>query len=462
MGHSKGNYIYAKSKQRRADYIYTISVKTAHYTHQRGKQPLAHRALSLPQTLPRGFIPVPPLRKRFKNYREVIYSRKRRCPIARTTRALRVRPQHRDEPPASPCAARGWEKGGKTNTATKKPPVIQHSVGSQARLLRREENGLLSSAVATATRPRTRRSQAAPARARPLPQRFPRRHGHGQPRSLTDPPGAAGARLREKLIASAQPPPPACGSGSLGSPGAGRVSRRRPLHPPALGLRVHSSSRKCFCFPTPSLRSDSQTGRPRGRLSAPLREPAGHRGERGRHPREVHPAAGRRGQAQGGGLSPRPAALRGRGSGLRPLRRAEPPLRRRGRVPGEAEHRPPPRPSPESHRAAPQRAGGTAPPPLCSREKPPPAPPVPLPPRQHGGSRPLPDPPRRADARGGTAPPGTAPPRGPRRRAAPSPGHLPSREGAGLGRGGRTFPHIPPPPSPGASGRPLAGDLPGS
>lgn len=182
----------------------------------------------------------------------------------------------------------------------------------------------------------------------------------------------------------------------------------------------------------------------------------------------MHPGAGGRRRAGGRpgapGLSPRPAVLRGKGgSGLRPLRRAkpshaEPPLRGRGRVPGEAEHRPPPRPPPNSHRVAPRRSGGAAPPPLCSREEPPPAPPVRLS-RRGSAEAPVPSPPRRAGLTRGAARHGTAPPRG-RGEGGPraGPGRLPSAaappltgEGGARGWAGRPFPLTN--PGPGAVGR---------
>lgn len=161
------------------------------------------------------------------------------------------------------------------------------------------------------------------------------------------------------------------------------------------------------------------------------------------------------GQARGGGLSPRPAARRVKaGEGVGPAApaapsRAAPQGAREGPRGGRA---PPHSPSLARLLTVWRRSGpeGLRRRPLCSREEPPPAPPVPLPPRQRRGSRPLPAPPRRADARGGTAPPGTAPPRGPpspRPPARPGPGHLPSAAAPPLTGGGGA--------GPGGDGRPL-------
>lgn len=97
----------------------------------------------------------------------------------------------------------------------KKPPKRYHSAGSRTRLFPRGENGLLSSAVPTATRPRTWRGKAAPARARAAAPWLPAAGG----------PGGGPGRPRS-------PVPPA---GGCRGQAPGEVER---LHPaPATGLR---------------------------------------------------------------------------------------------------------------------------------------------------------------------------------------------------------------------------------
>lgn len=87
-GYSKGNYIYTKTKPI-ADYISTVSVEsyssTLHTTVL--KTAFSSQGFKLTTGTDKR------VKKRFKNYREVIYSRKCYCHIVRTTRVLRMQPQ---------------------------------------------------------------------------------------------------------------------------------------------------------------------------------------------------------------------------------------------------------------------------------------------------------------------------------------------------------------------------------
>ncbi|XP_030306170.1 uncharacterized protein LOC115598293 [Calypte anna] len=120
-------------------------------------------------------------------------------------------------------------------------------------LLHRGENGLFGSADPIAVRPPYWERQGSPS-----PGLCPSPSRSSTAVAPSHPSGTAEARLRRKLSASTQPPPPACGSGSLGSPGAGRVSRLSSSHLPAFGLHVHSCSFIYLYFPTLPFKSDSQ------------------------------------------------------------------------------------------------------------------------------------------------------------------------------------------------------------
>lgn len=109
-------------------------------------------------------------KKRFKNYCEVIYSRKCYCHIVRTRRVLLRKYQRRQRQAFSlpQRVQRGTGKFEGKNSATEKLPKKGHSVRSHTRLPHHGKNGLLSSPVLSATRPRTWRGKTALAHAATL------------------------------------------------------------------------------------------------------------------------------------------------------------------------------------------------------------------------------------------------------------------------------------------------------
>lgn len=132
---------------------------------------------------------------------------------------------------------------------------------------------MLSSAVPTATRPRTWRGKAAPARARAAAPWLPAAGGPGgcpgRPRSPVPP--AGGCRGQAPGEVERLHPAPAAGLRKRLPQLPGRVPRRSSAHLPAFGLRVHPASFIYLYGPAPPFKSDSQAGRPRGGRYAPLR-----------------------------------------------------------------------------------------------------------------------------------------------------------------------------------------------
>lgn len=226
----------------------------------------------------------------------------------------------------------------------------------------------MSSAVPTNTRPRTWRGQAVPVRgwggAHGETGRFrPAAQSHPTPEGCRGQALGEVARLRP-------PPPPACGSSSLGSAGAGRVSRRSSLHLPAVRLRATPAPLVIYVSPLPPLKAI----RGRGSRQTPaggVHRPAGPPGRRvsgdgfsGGAPSSG--VVGRRRQPRGRGLSPRHETVKGRGvQACGPSAKPSHPSGAR-EGPREAEHRP----SLSLTRISPYGAGGAAPPRLCFRNEP--------------------------------------------------------------------------------------------
>lgn len=417
-------------------------------------------------------------KKRFKNYCEVIYSRKCYCHIVRTRRVLLRKYQRRQRQAFSlpQRVQRGTGKFEGKNSATEKLPKKGHSVRSHTRLPHHGKNGLLSSPVLSATRPRTWRGKTALAHAATLALPAAVRCGT--------------VRYGTARVCRWSPAPR-----GLPRPGSGRtwasppISSIRPAEAARSASRVPHQSRSvcpaptCFQAPRPfrlissilPLNATRRQGRSGQTIRTPPRTPREERRtEMGRPEGTSRSGAGGRGLAGGRpraqGCHPTPRRGReGRGRACGPfaaLRRAAPQGAREGPQRSQA---PPPIPSltqlspcgvADSRRccAAPAlfpsgaAAGPTGASPAAAALR------LASPPRpaaqcwRQGRHRPTQHRPAEGAA-GWVAPDPTGP--SPARATSPQQQqHHPSGEGAGRGAGPWRPPFLPAAPSPGAVGWP--------